>query len=99
MGHESPAQYNPADYVMDLVNQDMKVREELKEAYLQNRIISDQQVASHQLQQQQNIIQKVAQYLVAEPSGNEADLTNPDKVNLLPNNIKANGLLDFYHKC
>ncbi|CAF4407764.1 unnamed protein product, partial [Adineta steineri] len=39
MGHQSPAQYNPADYVMDLVNQDMKIREELKEAYLQNRMI------------------------------------------------------------
>jgi ABC-type multidrug transport system permease subunit len=96
MGHESPAQYNPADYVMDLVNQDMKVREELKVAYAQNRKISGQQVASHQLQQQQNhYSEQAAQYLVAEPSGNESDLTNPDKVNLLADNNQDKWPLGF----
>jgi hypothetical protein len=85
MGHHSPPQYNPADYVMDLVNQDMKVREELKVAYLQNRITVNQQVASIQLQEEQQYYSAEARkYLVAEPSGNEADLTNPDNVNLLP---------------
>ncbi len=52
MGHESPAQYNPADYVMDLVNQDMKVREELKEAYAQNRTIMNEKKPADQLSQQ-----------------------------------------------
>jgi hypothetical protein len=86
MGYHCPAQYNPADYVMDLVNQDMKVREELKEAYLQNRITTNQQVVSVQLeeQQQRNNSVEARQYLVGEPSGNEADLTNPDNVNLIP---------------
>jgi ABC-type multidrug transport system permease subunit len=71
---------------MDLVNQDMKVREELKEAYLQNRITANQQVVSVQLeeQQQRNNSVEARQYLVGEPSGNEADLTNPDNVNLIP---------------
>ncbi len=27
LGYQSPGQYNPADYVMDLVNQDNKIRE------------------------------------------------------------------------
>jgi len=70
---------------MDLVNQDMKVREQLKETYLQNRTIANQQVASRPLEeQQQNNSAEAKQYLVGEPSGNEADLTNPDNVNLLP---------------
>ncbi len=63
---------------MDLVNQDMKVREELKEAYLQNRVIANQQG-----EQQQNYSTEARQYLIAEPSGDEADLTNPDNVNLI----------------
>jgi hypothetical protein len=81
LGHHCPSQYNPADYVMDLVNQDMKVREELQEAYLQNRIIGDKKKSSGQTLQQYS--SEGRQYLTAEPSGNEADLTNPDKVNLL----------------
>ncbi len=81
MGYQSPAQYNPADYVMDLVNQDMKVREELKEAYLQNRVVPADKKLVRQFSKQYST--EGVQYLTAEPSGNEADLTNPDKVNLL----------------
>jgi ABC-type multidrug transport system permease subunit len=76
MGHQSPPQYNPADYVMDLVNQDMTLREELKEAYLRNRTITDQEP--------QHDMSESMQYLMAEPSGKESDLTNPDNVNLTP---------------
>ncbi len=36
LGHYSPSHYNSADFIMDLINQDMKVREKLKEAYIQN---------------------------------------------------------------
>jgi hypothetical protein len=75
MGHQSPPQYNPADYVMDLVNQDMKIREDLKEAYLRNRMITGQQ-PQH--------ASEGMRYLIAEPSGKESDLTNPDNVNLVP---------------
>ena len=75
MNYNCPSQYNPADYVMDLVNQDMKIREELKEAYLQHRIISGQ-IPSQ--------LSESSRYLMAEPSGKESDLTNPDKVNLIP---------------
>ncbi|UJR27422.1 hypothetical protein I4U23_008712 [Adineta vaga] len=75
MGHQCPAQYNPADYVMDLVNQDMKIREELKEAYLQHRLVADK------VPQQ---LSESSRYLMAEPSGKESDLTNPDNVNLIP---------------
>lgn len=68
MGHYSPAQYNPADYVMDLVNQDMKIREDLKVAYVQNKQSTGQRTAG--------------QYLVAEPSGSEADLVRVNGSNL-----------------
>ncbi|CAF0837440.1 unnamed protein product [Adineta steineri] len=85
MGHQSPEQYNPADYVMDLVNQDMKIREELKEAYLQNRMIEGQPRPS-------NI---GTQYLVAEPSGKESDLTNPDNVNLIPDKKEGKWPIGF----
>ncbi|CAF3970886.1 unnamed protein product [Adineta steineri] len=77
LGHQSPPQYNPADYVMDLVNQDMKIREELKEAYLQNKINTNDKTISKQYSTAGR------QYLLAEPSGNVADLTNPDNVNLI----------------
>ncbi|CAF1434820.1 unnamed protein product [Adineta steineri] len=77
LGHQSPPQYNPADYVMDLVNQDMKIREELKEAYLQNKINTNDKTISNQYSTAGR------QYLLAEPSGNVADLTNPDNVNLI----------------
>jgi hypothetical protein len=81
LGYHSPAQYNPADYVMDLVNQDMKIREELKEAYLQNKVTTGVSTISNQLPQDSTIGR---QYLLAEPSGNESDLTNPDNINLIP---------------
>jgi hypothetical protein len=64
---------------MDLVNQDMKVREELKEAYLQNRITNNIQTVSS-LQTQYSTAGR--QYLTAEPSGDESDLPNPGNVNL-----------------
>ena len=86
LGHYSSAQYNPADYVMDLVNQDMNIREQLKEAYLQNRITTNQQVTSIELSQQ---------YLIPEPSGNESDLTNPDNINLIPNKDESKWPIGF----
>ncbi|CAF1068068.1 unnamed protein product [Adineta steineri] len=78
LGHHSPPQYNPADYVMDLVNQDMKIREELKEAYLQNKINTNVKTISNQYSTAGR------QYLLTEPSGDVADLTNSDNVNLIP---------------
>ncbi|CAF3701063.1 unnamed protein product [Rotaria sp. Silwood1] len=93
MGHHSPPQYNPADYVMDLVNQDMKIREQLKEAYLQNKITGNINTISNQLQSQYSSTAR--QYLLAEPSGNEADLTNPDNVNLIPNKHESKWSIGF----
>ena len=69
VGHQSPAQYNPADFIMDLVNQDMKVREELKEAYIKNRYTLNEQRPSVEAQQ----------YLIGEPSGNEKELAIYEK--------------------
>jgi len=86
MGHNSPPQYNPADYVMDLVNQDTKIRDELKEAYRQNRMIGNQKKPLEQIQQQ---------YLIPEPSGDESDLTNPDNVNLLPSGRESKWPIGF----
>jgi hypothetical protein len=83
LGHQSPAQYNPADYVMDLVNQDTKVREELKLAYHQNRTIVNENKTVAQLSQQYS--SEGAQYLIAEPSINEADLKNPNNTHLTSN--------------
>ena len=81
---------------MDLVNQDMKIREELKEAYLQNRINVNEQVASPQQSQQQEYYSAEArQYLIAEPSGNESDLTNPDNINLLPTKHESKWPIGF----
>ncbi|UJR21543.1 hypothetical protein I4U23_024628 [Adineta vaga] len=93
LGHHSPEQYNPADYVMDLVNQDMNVREELKQVYLRNRLVSNIKTISSEFQQQSSPASQ--QYLLAEPSGNEADLTNPDNVNLIPTNDESKWPIGF----
>ena len=49
---------------MDLVNQDMSIREELKEAYMKNRYFLNEQRLSIEARQ----------YLIAEPSGSEKEL-------------------------
>ena len=95
MGHNSPPQYNPADYVMDLVNQDMKIREELKEAYLQNRAITNPQKTINHPTGQQFFSQQAREYLALEPTGNESDLTNPDNVNLLPSGHEGKWPIGF----
>jgi hypothetical protein len=95
MGHYSPPQYNPADYVMDLVNQDMKVREELKEAYLQNRNTANVKIISDPVQLQHQYSRAGRQYLIDEPSGNEGDLPNPDNINLIPNKHEKKWPISF----
>ena len=49
---------------MDLVNQDLEVREQLKQAYIQNRFTNDTEQTRSQAQQ----------YIMGEPSGKEEDL-------------------------
>jgi hypothetical protein len=70
---------------MDLVNQDMKIREELKVAYQENKITADRKTLSNQAQQ----------YLVAEPSGKESDLVNPDNINLIPTKHESKWPIGF----
>src|SRR5690349_7614833 len=78
---------------MDLVNQDMKVREELKEAYLQNKVVANEKKPSGELLQQYST--EGIQYLMAEPSGNEDDLTNPDNVDLISRNNEGKWPIGF----
>jgi hypothetical protein len=80
---------------MDLVNQDMQVREQLKEAYLQNKVTTHVTTISNQLQQQQQYSTAGRQYLLAEPSGNESDLTNPDNINLIPTKHESKWPIGF----
>lgn len=68
-GYQSPPQYNPADFIMDLVNQDLKIREELKEVYVKNRYITDEKKSF--IDSEEKSAQK---YLIGEPTGNEKDL-------------------------
>ena len=92
LGYHAPSQYNPADYVMDLVNQDMNVREELKQAYLQNRNTTNVSTISLQSQKYST---EGRHYLIAEPSGQESDLTNPDNVNLIPTKHESKWPIGF----
>ncbi|CAF2241320.1 unnamed protein product [Rotaria magnacalcarata] len=93
MGHHSPPQYNPADYVMDLVNQDMTIREQLKDAYLTNKLVGHVKSVSNQVQSQTST--NAHQYLIPEPSGNEPNLTNPDNVNLIPTKHESKWPIGF----
>jgi hypothetical protein len=79
---------------MDLVNQDMKIREELKLAYLQNKVTPNIKTISTQYEQEQySTISR--QYLIAEPSGDERDLINPDNVNLIPTKSESKWPIGF----
>ncbi|CAF1311437.1 unnamed protein product [Didymodactylos carnosus] len=68
LGYKSPEQYNPADYVMDLVNQDMEVREKLKEAYITNKVS-----VYHR-----NSVTASERYLIAEPTENDLNFKKTD---------------------
>jgi ABC-type multidrug transport system permease subunit len=72
----------------------MKIREELKDAYLQNRITTNVKTITNQFNQEQYSTAG-RQYLVAEPSGNESDLTNPDNVNLIPTKHESKWPIGF----
>ena len=80
---------------MDLVNQDMKVREELKEAYLQNRVIANGKNDDVQVQQQQYSIEG-RKYLALEPSNDESALSNPDKLDLISHKSASKWPIGFF---
>ncbi|CAF1221195.1 unnamed protein product [Didymodactylos carnosus] len=69
LGYHAPAQYNPADYVMDLVNQDMAVREELKQAYVDVKL--SKYVRSPSMDGKQ--------YLLEEPTDNDVERSTKNK--------------------
>lgn len=45
LGYHVPEQYNPADYVMDLLNSDNEVKEKLANAYQRNKEIEEKNLA------------------------------------------------------
>ena len=67
---------------MDLVNQDMQIREQLKEAYGQHRLKPNDNQTS--IEPEKRFSTEGRQYLLPEPSGDEADLpaTNQMKMTL-----------------
>ncbi|CAF4358268.1 unnamed protein product [Rotaria sp. Silwood2] len=84
----------PCDVLPYFATMDMKIREQLKDAYLQNKIIGHVNTISNQLQSQYSLTAR--EYLLAEPSGNEGDLTNPDNVNLIPNKHENKWSIGFF---
>ncbi|UJR13071.1 hypothetical protein I4U23_000095 [Adineta vaga] len=68
IGYQSPLQYNPADFLMDLVNQDMNIREQVKEAYIENKNRLD--------------LIEIQKYLINEPNENDIDLINENNIQL-----------------
>ncbi|CAF1538549.1 unnamed protein product, partial [Adineta steineri] len=78
LGHHAPLQYNPADFIMDLVNQDKEIREELKEAYIQNK-------SSNRLENPHKYSSEGRKYLIDEPNEKEIDLINKHHKNLMAN--------------
>ncbi|CAF2825719.1 unnamed protein product [Rotaria sp. Silwood2] len=84
----------PCDVLPYFATMDMKIREQLKDAYLQNKIIGHVNTISNQLQSQYSLTAR--EYLLAEPSGNEGDLTNPDNVNLIPNKHESKWPIGFF---
>ncbi|CAF0892714.1 unnamed protein product [Adineta ricciae] len=73
VGYQCPPQYNPADFLMDLVNQDMSIRENLKEIYVQNRYF---------LSKNQSELTEAQKCLIGEPTENEIDSLNGNNLQL-----------------
>ncbi|CAF1454126.1 unnamed protein product [Adineta steineri] len=85
LGHHAPLQYNPADFIMDLVNQDKEIREELKEAYIQNKSSNNSQHST-----------EGRKYLIDEPNGTEIDLINKYPINLMSNKNESKWPIGFF---
>ncbi|CAF1343859.1 unnamed protein product [Adineta steineri] len=85
LGHHAPLQYNPADFIMDLVNQDNGIREELKEAYIQNKSSNNIQYST-----------EGQKYLIDEPNGEEIDLINKYPINLMSNKNESKWPIGFF---
>ncbi|CAF3559641.1 unnamed protein product [Adineta steineri] len=85
LGHHAPLQYNPADFIMDLVNQDKEIREELKEAYVQNKSSNNVQCST-----------EGQKYLIDEPNGKEIDLINKYPINLMSNKNESKWPIGFF---
>ncbi|CAF3848111.1 unnamed protein product [Adineta steineri] len=85
LGHHAPLQYNPADFIMDLVNQDNGIREELKEAYIQNKSSNNLQYST-----------EGRKYLIDEPNGKEIDLINKYPINLMSHKNESKWPIGFF---
>ncbi|CAF1055369.1 unnamed protein product [Adineta steineri] len=89
LGHHAPLQYNPADFIMDLVNQDKEIREELKEAYIQNK-------SSNRLENPHKYSSEGRKYLIDEPNEKEIDLINKHHKNLMANKNENKWPIGFF---
>ncbi|CAF4386595.1 unnamed protein product, partial [Adineta steineri] len=85
LGHHAPLQYNPADFIMNLVNQDNGIREELKEAYVQNKSSNNLQYST-----------EGRKYLIDEPNGKEIELINKYPINLMSNKNESKWPIGFF---
>ncbi|CAF0946483.1 unnamed protein product [Adineta steineri] len=85
LGHHAPLQYNPADFIMDLVNQDKEIREHLKEAYIQNKSSNNLQYST-----------EGRKYLIDEPNEKEIDLINQSHKNLMSNKNESKWPIGFF---
>ncbi|CAF0913827.1 unnamed protein product [Adineta steineri] len=83
--HHAPLQYNPADFIMDLVNQDKEIREQLKEAYIQNKSSNNLQYST-----------EGRKYLIDEPNEKEIDLINQSHKNLMSNKNESKWPIGFF---
>lgn len=94
LGHHCPAQYNPADYVMDLVNSDDHIREDLKLAYVSHHLVEGKK-SKIQQDSDESLPDNAQQYLIPEPSGNEDELPQPTQTQLTTNSNESKWPIGF----
>lgn len=81
---------------MDLVNQDLEVREQLKEAYVRNKIVINGKELHNELQQGQRYLTEGQRYLIGEPSGNEKDLPNGSSMKTIEQKHESKWAVGFF---
>ncbi|CAF3458190.1 unnamed protein product [Rotaria sp. Silwood2] len=92
----SPPQYNPADFIMDLANKSFEVREELKKAYIRNRLSINGNQTHDNFQKQQEYSNECQKYLIGEPSGKEEDLPQGNNTEIIGQREESKWAVGFF---
>ncbi|CAF4757322.1 unnamed protein product, partial [Rotaria sp. Silwood2] len=81
---------------MDLANKSFEVREELKKAYIRNRLSINGNQTHDNFQKQQEYSNECQKYLIGEPSGKEEDLPQGNNTEIIGQREESKWAVGFF---